>query len=72
MFMSVLKVDTTQVVNLGLLISNLYIIKIAQGRNTASKKILSWDNMALYLKKKKKYIYIYVLTCTRAAFQYLI
>ena len=38
MFMSVSKVDTTQVVSLVLLISNLLINKIAQGRKYILKK----------------------------------
>ena len=66
MFMSVLKVDTTQMVSLVLLISNYFINKIAQGRKYILKKNYSVEITWLYLKKK------YVLTCTRAAFQYLI
>lgn len=52
MFMSVLKVDTTQMVSLVLLISNYFINKIAQGRKyILKKKLLSWNNMALSQKK---------------------
>ena len=55
MFMSVLKDDTTQVVNLVLLISNLYMYyQNCSGKEyILNKKYLpNWNNMASYLKKK--------------------
>ena len=52
MFMSVLKVDTTQMVSLVLLISNYFINKIAQGRKYILKKNYSVEITWLYLKKK--------------------
>ena len=51
MFMSVLKVDTTQMVSLVLLISNYFINKIAQGRKYILKKNYSVEITWLYLKK---------------------